>query len=98
MILVTVGQKYSLYPAYIFLDIGKIGYYDIDSEHIRVRKRKPAVDDYHVVPALVAGHVFAYFVKSAERDYSDRRLRRPGVSARTALPLFSRSFPPAVPF
>ena len=69
MVLVTVGDDDSSYLLNILLHVGKIGDNKVNAGHIAVGKCKTAVNYEDIVSALKEGHILAYFVKTAQRDY-----------------------------
>ena len=48
----AVGYEHAAQLAAVFDNVGKIGYDVVDAEHIGVRERHAAVDDYHIVAVL----------------------------------------------
>ena len=69
MILVPVSDKNTAQLFAVFHDVGKIGYYMVNAQHIGVGEGKTAVYDNHILAVLDNGHVLAYLVQTAERNY-----------------------------
>ena len=74
MILVAVGDNNALYLICVTLDIGKIGYDQVDAGHIGVGERQTAVDKEHIVLVFIEGHILADLVEAAEERYLYRQL------------------------
>ena len=74
MILVAVGDDNALYLICVALDIGKIGYDQVDARHIGVGERQTAVDKEHIVLVFIEGHILADLVEAAEERYLYRQL------------------------
>ena len=66
MILVAVGDNDTAEAVFVLLKIGEVRYYQINARHVLVRECKSAVNDEHIVAALVNVEVLADLVKSAE--------------------------------
>ena len=71
MILVTMGYYYALDLIYVFLEIGYVGNYHVDAEHIAVWECHAAVDYHYVVFILYNRQVLSYLLKSAQRYYPE---------------------------
>ena len=65
MVLVTVGKDNAPKLFLVLDNVGKIGDNKVNAKHIVVREGKTAVNDEHIVAALVKIHILADFVKSA---------------------------------
>lgn len=74
MVLVSVGDKDAADFLFILHYIGKVRDDDVDAQHRFVRERQTAVDDEHIVPTLIDGHVLSDFIKSSQWDNADQRL------------------------
>ena len=74
MVLVSVGDKDAADFLFILHHIGKVRDDDVDAQHRFVRERQTAVDDEHIVPTLIDGHVLSDFVKSSQWNDADQRL------------------------
>ena len=68
VILMTMGQHHAPELVNIPLQVGKVRDDDIHAQHIRIRERKAAVDQEHVVGALHHGQVLADLVQTAQRN------------------------------
>ena len=67
MVLVAVCDNDTAEAVFVLLKIGEVRYYQINARHVLVRECKSAVNDEHIVAALVNVEVLADLVKSAER-------------------------------
>ena len=67
MVLVAVGDNDTAEAVLVLLKIGEVRYYQINARHVLVRECKSAVNDEHIIAALVNVEVLADLVKSAER-------------------------------
>ena len=57
MVLVTVGDKKTLYLVPVFLKVGKIRNNKVNSKHFVIGKSHSAIDDYHFVLVFINGHI-----------------------------------------
>ncbi len=73
MVLMTVGYDKTLYPIGIFDHIAEIRDDYVDAGHFVIGEGHPAVDNKHIVAVFVNRHVFADFVKTAQRNDLKRR-------------------------
>ena len=67
VILMPVGEEDAADFAFVAFDKGKIGYNQIHPQHILVREGQAAVDDKHIVAALIQRHIFSDFVEAAQK-------------------------------
>ena len=62
VVLVSVGDKDAADAVAVLHHIGEVRDDDVDAQHGLIREGQAAVDDEHIVAALVDGHVFSDLV------------------------------------
>ena len=62
MVFVSVSNDHTADFLTIFNEIGKIGNDDVDTKHLIVRERHPAVDDHQIILIFQDGDVLTNFV------------------------------------
>ena len=62
MVLMSMGDKDTADLFLVLNNVGEIWDNDINAQHGFIRKSKTAVNDEHIVSALVHGHVFSNFI------------------------------------
>ena len=55
------------------LQIGNVGYDDIDTVHLLIGKSQATVNNDNICAALIGGHVFSDLSETAKRDDFDFR-------------------------
>ena len=72
MVFMSVSKNDTTKFFLVFLNICEIRKNDVNTRHFRIRESHSAVDDKHIVTAFYNCHILSDFIKSSERNYSDR--------------------------
>ena len=67
MILVAMGNYKPPYLINILCYISEIGNNRINTEQLRARKCKPAINDKHIIAVFINRHILADFIHTAEK-------------------------------